>query len=88
MLLAIQALAVLPALPHAPLKFPGERQHFGQVLPAKTDSTLYKAILSDAEHGQGYYRAAAKEQRAFRYPTAPAETFRAPTLTWALSALD
>lgn len=84
LLLAILALVILSALPHPPLQIPGERQYWGEALPAKTDGTLYKAILSDVNQGESYYQAAAREQRAYGYPTAPVEVFRTPTLTWLL----
>jgi hypothetical protein len=87
LLIAILALVTLPAFPHAPLNIPGEREYWGQPLPAKTDASLYKAILSDVKRGENYYQAAAREQRASGYPTAPAEVFRPPTLAWLLAGM-
>src|SRR5689334_23978045 len=55
--------------------------------PAPTDLMLYRAIVGRLAHGENYYQAAAAEQRARSYPTAPAPVFREPTLAWTLAAL-
>src|SRR5215469_12650304 len=81
-LFAIAILVVYPAIPHAPLKIPGERAHWWEPPKGYTDGDLYKDILTDTERGEGYYAAAAREQRAHHYPTAPPQAFREPTLNW------
>ena len=55
--------------------------------PAPTDLMLYRAVVERVSHGENYYEAAAAEQRARSYPTAPAPVFREPTLAWTLAAL-
>ena len=52
-----------------------------------TDANLYKSVVERVSRGENYYDAAAAEQRAHKYPTAPAVAFREPTLAWMLSAL-
>jgi hypothetical protein len=87
LLAVIAFLVAIPAIPHAPLKIRGEREHWWDVQTGYTDADLYRDILTDFERGQGYYAAAAKEQRAHHYPTAPAQVFREPTLAWLLALL-
>lgn len=82
-LAAILGLVVLPALPHPALHIPGERE-WGQAGSAKSDMSLYRRVVTDLEHGQDYYQAAAKEHRRSGYPTSPAPVFRMPTLAWVL----
>lgn len=55
--------------------------------PAPTDLMLYRAVVERVAHGENYYEAAAAEQRARGFPTAPAPVFREPTLAWTLVAL-
>jgi hypothetical protein len=86
-LLLIALLVLLPAIPHAQLKIPGERQHWWEKAVGYTDNDLYRDILTQMERGANYYDAAASEQRAHHYPTRPAPAFREPTLAWILSVL-
>lgn len=65
---------------HAPLLTSGPNLGFD-------DTDLYRAIARRVALGQGYYPAAAAEQRAYGYPTAPALAFREPTLAWLMAAL-
>ena len=64
-----------------------------QAIPASSpirgynDTTLYEAIADRVAAGEGYYAAAAAEQRANGYPTAPPQVFREPLLTWLLALL-
>jgi hypothetical protein len=51
------------------------------------DLMLYRAVVERVVRGENYYDAAAAEQRARGYPTAPAPVFREPTLAWTLAAL-
>ncbi len=85
-LIFVLALTILPALPHPALHIPGER-HWGETEPASFDTILYKAVVADIERGQSYYEAAGAEHRRLRFPTAPPEVFRLPTLAWVLAAL-
>lgn len=85
-LVLVLVLTVLPALPHPALYIPGER-HWGETTPESFDTILYRAIVTDIEHGQGYYVAAGAEQRRLHFPTSPPEVFRLPTLAWMLAAL-
>ena len=87
LILALAVLVLIPALPHRTLNIPGERKGWGDVLPGYTDLTLYRDIVFDVAQGQDYYAAAAKEQRAHKYPTAPAIVFREPALAWLLVLL-
>jgi hypothetical protein len=82
----VLALTILPALPHPALYIPGER-HWGEREPQSFDTILYKKVLTDIEHGQGYYDAAGAEHRRLHFPTSPPEVFRLPTLAWILAAL-
>ena len=50
--------------------------------PGKGDVDLYRAIDIRMLHGEGYYQAAATEQRARGYPLRPFVTVRMPTLAW------
>ena len=86
LLALVLLLTILPALPHRPLYIPGEKQ-WGEPGPQKSDAMLYKKIVADVVHGQGYYEAAATEHRAFQYPTSPPQVFRLPTLAWMLAGL-
>ena len=60
-----------------------------QKAPANTytDWQLYRDIAKRVQAGQGYYRAAATEQRAHGYPTYPWATFRQPGQSLLLAAL-
>jgi len=86
LLAVILALTILPALPHPALHIPGER-HWGETEPASYDTILYKNVVTDIERGRSYYDAASAEHRRLRFPTAPPEVFRLPTLAWTLAAL-
>ena len=55
--------------------------------PITSDAALYRAIAARVAAGEGYYRAAAAEQRAHQYPLKPFVTMRLPTLAWASAAL-
>lgn len=48
--------------------------------PDKSDAALYRAIDARMHAGDGYYHAAAAEQRARHYPLKPFVTMRLPTL--------
>ena len=50
--------------------------------PGMGDVDLYRAIDMRVVHGEGYYQAAATEQRARGYPLRPFVTVRMPTLAW------
>ncbi len=50
--------------------------------PGMGDVDLYRAIDMRMLHGEGYYQAAATEQRARGYPLRPFVTVRMPTLAW------
>ena len=50
--------------------------------PGMGDVDLYRAIDIRMLHGEGYYQAAATEQRARGYPLRPFVTVRMPTLAW------
>ncbi len=52
------------------------------------DEDLYAAVAGRVSHGQDYYAAAATEQRAHGYPTAPPQVFRQPVLAWVMAALQ
>jgi len=54
--------------------------------PAHGDAALYRAIDARMTAGEGYYRAAAEEQRLRRYPLRPFVTVRLPTLSWLAAA--
>lgn len=64
-----------------------------QVIPASkpirgySDTTLYETIADRVGAGENYYAAAASEQRANGYPTAPAQVFREPALSGLLALL-
>ena len=64
---------------------PSPRPHLRPAEP--TDLMLYRAVVGRVAHGENYYQAAAAEQRARSFPTAPAPVFREPTLAWTLAAL-
>jgi hypothetical protein len=55
--------------------------------PEPTDLMLYRAVVGRVAQGENYYQAAAAEQRARGFPTAPAAVFREPTLAWTLAGL-
>ncbi len=86
LLAIILLLVALPAIRHTSLDIPGERK-WGEAGPKTSDAMLYEKIVADIEGGQGYYRAAVAEHRAFHYPVAPAPVFRMPTLAWLLTGL-
>ncbi len=52
-----------------------------------SDEALYVAVVSDIEHGRGYYEAAAAEHRLHGYPISPPVVFREPWLAWMLATL-
>jgi len=54
----------------------------------RSDVGLYRAIVNRVSRGEDYYVAAAAEQRANGYPTAPAVAFREPAETLLLVALQ
>jgi hypothetical protein len=54
----------------------------------RSDVGLYRAIVNRVAQGEDYYAAAAAEQRANGYPTAPAVAFREPAETLLLVALQ
>lgn len=51
------------------------------------DVTLYKSVVQDMRDGQGYYQAAAAEQRRKGFPLRPFMTVRPPVLATLLAAL-
>ncbi|WEK45875.1 MAG: hypothetical protein P0Y56_12675 [Candidatus Andeanibacterium colombiense] len=53
-----------------------------------SDITLYQHISSRIGHGQGYYAAAAQEQRRHGFPLRPFVTMRLPTMAWLNAAVD
>jgi hypothetical protein len=55
--------------------------------PPGDDSQLYLRVIDDVRAGQGYYRAAVREQRAQGYPLRPFVTVRTPVLAEALARL-
>lgn len=54
---------------------------------ATGDAALYRAIEARVAQGEGYYRAAATEQRRRGYPLRPFVTVRLPTLAWLIAGL-
>lgn len=54
---------------------------------ARSDIQLYRAVSGRVANGEGYYSAAAREQRAAGYPVLPMQAIRLPTLAWLLAAL-
>ena len=52
-----------------------------------SDTTLYRAVAARVASGEGYYAAAADEQRARAYPLRPFVTVRLPTLAYLRAAL-
>jgi len=51
-----------------------------------TDALLYRDIAAAVAHGEPYYQAAARLQRAHLYPLKPFMTVRQPTLAWWVAA--
>ena len=76
-LIAAAALQPLPISPSAPRRDAAK----------PSDVKLYRAIVSDVQHGKDYYASAAAEQRARGYPTWPPQVIREPTETMLLAGV-
>lgn len=77
--IAVVAVAIIPGSNGAP---PARA-----AADHRSDVALYRAVADRVARGEDYYVAAAAEQRANGYPTAPAVAFREPTETLLLVAL-
>jgi hypothetical protein len=77
-LIAAGSLQYTPLTPAA-----AAARHVGSI----SDTGLYRAIEADVKRGDGYYRSAAREQRAHDYPVWPPEVVREPTEAYLLAAL-
>jgi hypothetical protein len=82
LLLAAMAVLVLLAAIQKPVP---KMDH--PVPKGVSDVTLYQQIEQRMMRGESYYTAAPAQQRAWGYPTAPAQVFREPTLAWVLEVL-
>jgi hypothetical protein len=65
---------------------PSHVVHLGP--PNYDDRYFQRTLVERVANGENYYAAAAAQQRADSYPTAPATVFREPTLTWFLAQLS
>jgi hypothetical protein len=80
LMVAVVAVAMVPGS--------GGQQPARAAAEHRSDVGLYRAVVSRVSRGEDYYAAAAAEQRANGYPTAPAVAFREPTQTLVLVALQ